>query len=165
MTAATPAIPASGGNTVSVPVNTIPSSSPPKVAEVEQLSHLIVNHVRGSPLTWSNQLATLARMHSQDMIKRGFFDHTNPDGLSVSGRATLAGVNYTIIGENIGMVPLGNVIGCGIVQDSDAVAECATEGWINSPGHYANIMNGAYTETGIGVAWDGSTFYLTQVFR
>lgn len=38
----------------------------------------------------------LAQGHSNDMVKRNFFDHINPDGLGPQQRATAAGFNYSV---------------------------------------------------------------------
>jgi uncharacterized protein YkwD len=37
--------------------------------------------------------------------------------------------------------------------------------WLNSPGHRANILNGRYSEIGVGVVMNGGTPYYTQVFK
>jgi uncharacterized protein YkwD len=41
----------------------------------------------------------------------------------------------------------------------------AVDGWINSPGHLANMLDTKFSETGVGVAVDSEgTFYFTQIF-
>jgi len=42
-----------------------------------------------------------ATLHSQDMLNRDYFSHTNPDGLDPADRATNAGYPTTSVGENI----------------------------------------------------------------
>ena len=104
------------------------------------------------PLRCDTLMTQVARAHSQDMCDRNFFDHTNPDGDSPFDRMTAAGVTYGTAGENIAagqMTPAS-------VHDS----------WMNSPGHRANILNGAYGRIGIGVIRcpTGYRIYWTQVF-
>lgn len=146
----------------------------PDISTIEQLTFQKVNAIRGSNLKWNSQLASIARSHSEDMASRNFFDHDNPDGDGPTERAKKAGIQTEIdkgayiavgIGENISMVPTGNVIGCGSVYTEEEIADCAAEGWRDSPGHYANIIDREYTETGMGVGVSGSTYYLTQTFR
>jgi uncharacterized protein YkwD len=37
--------------------------------------------------------------------------------------------------------------------------------WVNSPGHYANMINARYTEVGIGLYRSAGGWYATHVFR
>jgi len=70
------------------------------------------------------------------------------------------------IGENIGMMPTGNVEGNGYVISSNDVANAMMKGWMNSPGHRANILESDYNFIGVGVAYNGyNTYYLTQDFK
>lgn len=105
----------------------------------------------GKPaFAWSNTAAQAARVHSQDMAKRSFFDHENPDGKSPFDRMQAAGIRYSLAGENIA------------AGQSNAIM--AHEGWMNSPGHRANILN-QYTYLGVGVAFGGPySMYYTQNF-
>ena len=55
-----------------------------------------------------------------------------------------------------------------MARDMDKVASAAVQGWIDSPGHRANLLDRRYDRTGIGASlgkWRGySAVYLTQVF-
>ena len=115
----------------------------------------MVNQVRAenglAALAWDDGLAALARAHSEDMIKRGFFDHVNPDGLGPDGRADAAGISYYMISENI--------------SAGDAAPEVIMDGWMNSPGHQFNILDPEATRLGVGVALGGELgVYWTQCF-
>ena len=113
-----------------------------------------------NPLSWSDALAELAKAHSNDMCDRGFFSHVNPEGEGPSdrGRAGHAG-SYTFtpcvpdpfygVAENIAMGYSG--------------ASQVMEGWMNSPGHRANILNGSYTHIGVGQC-DNCGKHWTQCF-
>ncbi len=56
--------------------------------------------VAQEPLALNEHLTVAARLHSQDMADRGFFDHVNPDGLDPTDRALAQGYSYSA-GENI----------------------------------------------------------------
>jgi len=88
------------------------------------------------------------------MLDRNYFAHIDPDGKSPADRVQAAGVTYTAVGENL-------YYSSGIPEDQ--VAQSAVDGWVNSPGHYANII-GDYTFTGIGIIHHGDVYYITQVF-
>lgn len=101
-------------------------------------------------LTFDVSLRTVARAHSEDMFKRGYFSHYSPEGESVADRAKKANVDYLVIGENLAYAPS---------------LELAHKGLMNSPGHKANILSTDYNQVGIGVM-DGGVYGLmfTQVF-
>lgn len=44
------------------------------------------------------------------------------------------------------------------------VAAAFVKQWMNSEGHRANILNGAYNRTGVGIAVSGDRIYATQDF-
>ncbi|MDQ1292656.1 MAG: hypothetical protein QG608_536 [Actinomycetota bacterium] len=87
------------------------------------------------PLELDTRLVTVSKDHAEDMAQRDYFDHTSPDGTSPSDRAAGSGFPHGI-GENIAA--------------GYSAAETVMAGWMNSPGHRANILNCAYTVTGIG---------------
>lgn len=98
-------------------------------------------------LVMNDALRCAARNHSRDMVDRGFFGHTNPDDEGPQERIERAGYDWRGWGENI----------AGGFPNPESVVE----GWMNSPGHCANIMNGGFTEIGVGL-YGGSVW--TQVF-
>jgi CHAT domain-containing protein/uncharacterized protein YkwD len=106
------------------------------------------------PLVWEPRLTLLARRHSTNMARAGFFSHTDQDGLGLAQRARTSGLSYEEIGEN-----LGNSQGY-----EDPVA-FAVERWINHEGHRENILSSRFTHAGIGTskAKDGTVLF-TQVF-
>ncbi|MFD4554291.1 CAP domain-containing protein [Streptomyces sp. NPDC058469] len=96
-------------------------------------------------------LAAAAQAHSSDMVARAFYSHTSPDGSQPWDRAAAAGSRRRTIGENIA---------CGQRSAAEVV-----EGWMNSPGHRANILKPDFTHIGIGFAGGGQTgTYWTQLF-
>lgn len=96
-------------------------------------------------LTWSTQLAQAAAGHSHDMADQNYFDHTSLDGRTFAQRITAAGYTYSWAGENI-------AAGYGTVN-------AVMTGWLNSPGHCANIMNANFRELGAACAINNASAY------
>ncbi len=96
-------------------------------------------------------LVPVARKHSIDMFKRGYFSHQTPEGVTPAQRVKKAGLRYLVMGENLA---LGQTLGI------------CHRGLMNSPGHKANILSTAYGRVGIGIV-DGGVHGLmvTQEFR
>ncbi|ABC29808.1 uncharacterized protein with SCP/PR1 domains [Hahella chejuensis KCTC 2396] len=104
-------------------------------------------------LTWNCKLAAAASAHSKDMADNNFFNHTGSNGLSVGARVKSQGYFYQRVGENI-------AAGYGSVSQ-------VMKGWLDSPGHCANIMSKGYTEMGAAkVDASGADYptYWTTVF-
>ncbi|MFJ2828180.1 CAP domain-containing protein [Streptomyces sp. NPDC087263] len=103
------------------------------------------------PLAVDLLLTNAAQAHSDDMVARAFYSHTSPDGTQPWDRAAAAGSTRRSIGENIA---------CGQRSPAEVVL-----GWMNSPGHRANILKPAFTHIGIGLAGGGRMgTYWTQLF-
>lgn len=106
-----------------------------------------------SALTLHSGLRDVARAHSQDMVNRNFFDHTNPNGQSPGDRVTAAGIGWTSVAENIAWN-----------NYPDPVTTAVT-GWMGSTGHRANILDNTFTHSAVGIADAGSgKYYFTQLF-
>jgi uncharacterized protein YkwD len=89
----------------------------------------------------NGSLTAAAQAHSDDMVAARYFSHTSLDGRSYAGRISAAGYGGAATAENIAW-------GAG---RQSTPAEIVT-GWMNSPGHRANILNGSLSTSGIGVA-------------
>lgn len=126
---------------------------------------------------YSQKLESVAMGHSEDMVKYNFFSHYS----KVSGKRTLddrikkAGFKNYYAGENIAeyaLLEIGedpyyppsqfgyfrNMQGDTIqMYTYIALAREIVKGWMNSPGHRANILNKIFTHMGIGNAlyYDG----------
>lgn len=112
-------------------------------------------------VTLSASLSAVARAHSEDMIRRGFFAHVNPSGMDPRERAAAAGLNIAVA-ENIAtkngpMSPQQKVAGC----ESMMMAEPK-----NDPhNHRGNILNPGWVTVGIGCAYGpGGAVYVSQEF-
>lgn len=120
--------------------------------EQEMLS--LVNSERAkaglSALKGDTQILRVARLKSQDMINKNYFDHNSPTYGSPFEMMKSHGISYSTAGENIAM------------NRSVAAAHTAL---MNSPGHRANILNANYTHIGIGIAQNANgSLYITQMF-
>ena len=89
------------------------------------------------PLTANPLLAAAAQKQAEAMAADAFFDHTNPKtGTQPGDRVTAEGYRWSVVAENIA---------AGDATPADVVA-----GWLNSPGHRANILNSDVREIGVG---------------
>ncbi|MDI3521718.1 MAG: hypothetical protein PWR04_1706 [Anaerophaga sp.] len=105
-------------------------------------------HEAVPPLKWNGKLAKAAQKHADDMADNDFFDHTGSDKSTVVMRIEREDYLWMAVGENVAMGPRS--------------VEEAVEGWLESPGHCSNIMNGEFTEMGAALSRDGK--YWVQVF-
>ncbi len=147
---ARPAAEKASGVKASVIVNTV---------EVERRAFAMVNQKRVEnglePLIWSNEIAAIAREHSRNMARFGFFSHQGRDNKMVSDRADDAGLSgWQSIGENI-----------AFNRGYNDPIEKAMQLWLDSPSHRHNLLDSNWQESAVGVAVaeDGS-YYFTQVF-
>ncbi len=169
----------SSSSSVTPAIAGAPAAPPVSTAAIEQYIVLATNGERAdhalAHLQWDADLAAVARSHSEDMAAYGYFDHVNLRGEDPTARAvrleypvikSLGGGRIsTGIGENIGMMPTGNVADYGYVdEDAKAVAEAMVAMWMASPGHRENILEPGFDRIGVGVAYDGTSYIATQDF-
>ncbi len=108
--------------------------------EVTRFVELMNDHRAsvGCPeLSWNGEVAAVAQVHSQDMVDRAFFSHTNPDGASPFDRLTAASISYSRAAENIAR--------------GHPTAEAVLNAWLGSAGHRANIENCQLSQHGVGL--------------
>lgn len=130
----------------------------PEIADLERAIFDAVNAVRGDRgvdrLAWSPALAEVARAHSRNMAREGFFDHFDPSGRTPSKRLDAAGIAYMRAEENIAKN----------LRADDPVAD-TVRGWMESPPHRQAILDAQVTRSGVGVAVaDDGTIFFTQMF-
>ena len=54
------------------------------------------------PFVWDDDMSRIARNHSENMSRLGFFSHVTPDGKRLPDRARAIGIqHYSVLGENI----------------------------------------------------------------
>lgn len=125
---------------------TVPSTS--YVDEVIRLVNIERNNAGLSSLTKNVTLCQAAQTRATEIIT--VFDHTRPDGTSCFTVTDDYNIRWTAIGENIAK---------GQRSPQEVV-----EGWMNSPGHRANILNSNFNQIGVGVVQSGGYYYWTQLF-
>lgn len=105
-----------------------------------------------APLIVEASLGSAARLHSRNMLRHGFFDHTDPWAMGPGDRVALFDASPWAIGENIS---------AGYTSSSSAC-----RGWMASSGHRDNILDPGYTHIGAGFARGprGYGYHYTQVF-
>lgn len=111
-------------------------------------------------LQLEDDLNEAALAHAEDMLDRRYFAHTSPEGGTVLDRFLEAGgEDGRVVREN-----LSNCDGCRERPDIAAV-EQMHEGWMNSPGHRANILAEGLNGFGFAVVQnDDGRRYGVQTF-
>jgi uncharacterized protein YkwD len=110
----------------------------------EQAFLSLINDHRGrngvGALALQNQLGAAADRHSQDMAQKNYFEHSALESVKNFGYT-----HWSFIGENI--------------YAGSASASSAMDAWVNSADHNKNMLNGNYTEIGIGRAFNSNSRY------
>lgn len=122
------------------------------VASYEAEVIRLVNEIRQKnglqPLTANWELSRVARYKSQDMVDNRYFSHTSPTYGTPFQMIKAFGISYKTAGENIAY--------------GYATPQAVVDGWMNSSGHRANILNASYKQIGVGYVAQGN--YWTQMF-
>lgn len=130
---------------------TIPTADS-SVTAYEQEVIRLVNEIRAEnglkTLTYDWELSRVARYKSQDMKDNKYFSHTSPVYGTPFQMIKSFGISYRSAGENIAR--------------GYATPQAVVNGWMNSSGHRANILNANYTHIGVGYVSGGN--YWTQMF-
>ena len=131
---------------------------PEDLSQVEQEMIRVVNDVRAEHgldrMAELPALTAVARLHSEDMAKRDYLSHVNPENLGPPERVNLAGIPFEKLGENI-----------GLNRGHRHPVAHAVEQWLGSPGHRELMLEPEFQKTGVGVALsEDGVFYFTQLF-
>lgn len=130
------------------------------VERVEQTIIQLVNDLRtdlGFNTLQSNDMlraaATIRAIETEEL-----FSHTRPDGSETFTVFNEEGIHYPyrVAGENLGMAT-------HYLSDEE-MAELIFNGWVESEGHYENMIRADFEEIGVGVHYDGEFLYATQLF-
>ena len=97
------------------------------------------------PLTLNAKLNQASQGHATDMATHNYFSHTSLDGTSPWTRITNTGYKYRYAAENIAA--------------GYSTAALVMQGWLASPGHCRNIMNGNLKDLGVGYAYSATAKY------
>ena len=121
--------------------------------EAETLILQMVNKERTSrgltALKQHNGMRRVARGHSADMYRNGYFCHTNLRLQDPFDRMAAGDVRYGVAGENLALAP---------------TTEMVHRGLMNSPLHKENILRSDFTDLGIGVYKGPYGLMVTQNF-
>lgn len=150
--------PAASKPSTSKPSTSKPSASPSTSGDYSAFQKKVVDLVNAErskaglkPLKMNTQLSKTATLKSQDMAKNNYFDHNSPTYGSPFDMMKQYGISYRTAGENIAM--------------GQTSPEQVMQGWMNSPGHRANILNSSFTQIGVGIAKNSAgRLYWTQQF-
>ena len=136
--------------TAKPPATTAPPASDTAefAAEVVRLTNIERANAGLPALAASNSALTAAAgTRAKEIIVS--FSHTRPDGRSCFTAFDEHKVSYRGAGENIAW--------------GQSTPQAVVTGWMNSPGHKANIL-GNYTHIGVGVEKSGGRYYWVQLF-
>jgi uncharacterized protein YkwD len=117
---------------------TLPSRPAPWASQLLDRVNDLRASVGAEPLALCGSLGRAAQAHAIDMAVRGYFSHTGADGSTVGARVDAQGFDGRTWGENIAA--------------GYASVDAVMDGWIASPGHYANLVRGSFTQVGFGRA-------------
>lgn len=117
---------------------------------VTSLVHAARRDAGLSELELDADLCAAAQARAQEIAQS--FSHTRPDGSSCFMILEEFGISYRAAGENIAM--------------GQRTPEEVMDGWMNSSGHRANILNGTFTSIGVGYYVDGAgAAHWVQIFQ
>lgn len=87
-------------------------------------------------LALNSKLSSAAQAKANDMVAKDYWSHNTPSGDPPWVFISSAGYDYKAAGENLAY---------GYLDSAGTV-----DGWMDSPGHKANILNSTFTEVGFG---------------
>lgn len=126
--------------------------------EVFNLTNELRQNQGLNSLTYNADLELAGDIRAEETIIS--FSHTRPNGSDpftvLTDDQNPPNYQYSYIGENLGMATYHST--------DEYMAQLIFDGWMNSEGHYENMVKAEYTEMGVGVAYDGEFLYLTQFF-
>jgi uncharacterized protein YkwD len=130
-------------------------------AELSRLALDLVNESRqgeGLPrLSADEALAKAAQAHAGDMASRGYFSHDSPTGHTVLDR-------YRAAGGSAGKFVAENIAECRHCAAGRGLVSHFHRGWMDSPGHRANILSSGVDRFGFGLAANGDRIVAVQTF-
>lgn len=95
-------------------------------------------------------LTEIATERLDSILNTGTLSHQQPDGLMAWDLAESRGYSYIVIGENLAE---------GYASPSEITAA-----WLKSANHRANMLNPAYTQSGIAVGTGNNGYIVVQMY-
>ena len=117
-------------------------------SEILRITNVERQNAGLNPLVSCTRLANSALAHTNRMLEGKFFSHSDPG----TGTASVDRIRSTGYLDSANSWGVGENIAMGYSS-----ANATMVGWMNSPGHRANILNPSFTHLGVGVnigKWD-----------
>ena len=105
------------------------------------------------PLNINLILTKAAQKKAEDMAKRGYFSHNDPDGKPGYSLIGESGYNYNLAAENL--------------AEGYSDSESINNAWLNSESHRKHLLSSDYQDTGIAVVpgkYNGKDSFFTVQF-
>lgn len=110
---------------------------------------------RLAPVRAARPLAQVALLHSLDMAKNDYVSHFTLRGTSPASRIEVAGIQFQMAGENLGM---------DAGYSDEKMLQRIDVAMLNSPEHRANLLRPGFGRVGIGIALAGNRLFVTEDF-
>lgn len=134
-----------------------------ELADLRNRALALVNQARQgqglAQLELTGPLNQAAQKHAEDMLRRGYYSHSSPEGDTVKDRfRDEGGSRWKLVAEN-----LARCVGCPVPATRDRV-EAFQRGWMDSPGHRKNILANGLAGFGFGLAAADGKIFAVQTF-
>lgn len=108
-----------------------------------------VSFAAAAPIAWNDKIEASAVSQADYMQSSNMLTHTGSGNSTLGQRVAAAGYDWSGVAENVafGYDSLGDVL----------------QGWVESPGHCANLMNPSYVEMGLAQSNDSMDAYWALV--
>ena len=118
---------------------------PAAEAAIIEMTNSVRAREKLAPVAADKALTIAARAYAAYLAKNNAFSHT-ADGKQPADRAKAAGYDHCQIAENLALSADSRGF------EARALAKQTIEGWLNSPGHRANLLAPYVTQIGVAVA-------------
>jgi uncharacterized protein YkwD len=111
-----------------------------KVSDLYEVCKLVNSeraHYGLPAVRFDTRLGRVAQKFAVDMVLNNYFSHESPTGSTMHSRMVAEGVPFGWAGENI--------------AKGHRSPQEVMDGWMNSPGHRANILHPKYRKVGVGI--------------
>ncbi len=118
----------------------------------------LINNVRAdyglSQLVVLQSLTDISRTRSSDMVQRGYFSHSSPEGSTFFNILRDSGISWSNAGENLG----------NSSPASYGTPSAFINAWMGSASHRDNMLRGHYRYIGVGIVDGGGRRVVTTIF-
>ncbi|MXR52528.1 hypothetical protein GRX03_13035 [Halovenus sp. WSH3] len=150
-----------GGDQSAANTTDQPAASDLNITAAERAVAAAINRERVNrgrpPVEYDEEIATVARNHSQDMVERSYYAHVSPEGDTAFDRIQNGPASCAVVGENIAATWWNKPFETtdGERERHTSIAELAAglaEQWLNSQSHRKNMLDPRWERTGVGIA-------------